>query len=209
MSPTKGLERFTILDPPHRETVFGDYEEQYSAKTVDPDVAITASIRHHHPDMTLAATPNSNANLLSFAAAGYAHAELDTAEDSVLRWRLYQPAAVRGNPGGLADATFFARYRYEWNNLTFILYTAIEGISVINYILFPPDVRSPRNWPSVPRLSHFFLSIFRRSPQKVPIDTQLSLLSLLVARSYHRPFEYPLLQNAHPFTTMTLEDVAH
>ncbi len=124
----------------HRDNVFGDYEEQYSAKTADPDLAITASIRHHHPDKTLTVTPVRTANLLSFAAAGHAQVELETSDDPVLRWRVYQPAAARGNPGYLSDIIFFAKYRYVWNNLTFILYFAQVGLNTLNYILFPPDV---------------------------------------------------------------------
>lgn len=137
MPTPKAPEAFTMLGSPHRDNVFGDFEEQFSAKNADPDVTITASIRHHHPDMTLTGTPF---DLTAFAAAGYAQCELDTTDDSVLRWRYYRPAAVRGNPGYLADAVFFARYRYKWNNLTFILYTVQEGYNKISYILFPPDV---------------------------------------------------------------------
>ena len=138
MSPPKASEAFTMVDPTHRENVFGDYEEQYSAKTIDPDVAITSSIRYHHSDMTLTVAPNGSVNLLSFAAAGHAQAELDTADDPLLRWRFYQPAAARGSPGYLSDMTFFARYNYKWKKLTFTLYV----VNSINYILFPPDVSS-------------------------------------------------------------------
>ena len=70
MSRIKASEQFTMLGSPHRDNVFGDYGEQYSAKTSNPDVGITASIRHHHPDMTLTVTPTSYADLFGFAAAG-------------------------------------------------------------------------------------------------------------------------------------------
>ena len=132
-----------MLGSPHRDNVFGDYEEQYSAKTYNPDVGVTASIRHHHPDMTVTATPTSYTDLLGFAAAGYARAELDTADDSILRWRLSIPAPVRGNPGTLQDLTFFARYNFRWKNLGFIVYLCQEGPQKITYILCPPDVSSP------------------------------------------------------------------
>jgi hypothetical protein len=140
MSRIKAPEHFTMLGSPHRDNVFGDYEEQYSAKTANPDVGITASIRHHHPDMTLTVTPTSYADLLGFAAAGYAHAELDTADDSVLRWRVCLPAPTRGNPGTLQDFTFFARYKYEWKKLSFTVYLCQEDLGEMTYILFPPDV---------------------------------------------------------------------
>ena len=129
-----------MLGSPHRDNVFGDYCEQYSAKTYSPDVGITASIRHHHPDMTLTVTPTWSADLFGFAAAGNARAELDTTDDSILRWRLCVPAPTRDCPGILQDITIFARYRYEWENLSFIVYLAQEGEQEISYILFPPDV---------------------------------------------------------------------
>ena len=143
MSRTKVSEQFTMLGSPHRDTVFGDYDEQYSAKTPNPDVSITASIRHHHPDMTLAVTPIYSTDLLGFAEAGHARAKLDTADDSILRWRLSVPAPVRGTHGTLEDVTFFARYKYEWQKLSFVLYVCQEGPGrKMNYILFPPDVSS-------------------------------------------------------------------
>jgi hypothetical protein len=144
MSRTNAPEQFTMLGSPHRDNVFGDYEEQYSAKTADPDVGVTASIRHHHPDMTLTVTPTSYIDLLGFAAAGNASAELDTADDSIRRWRFYVSARTRGHPGTLQDVTFFARYKYEWKNLSFILYLCQEGLQKITYILFPPDVSSSK-----------------------------------------------------------------
>ena len=140
MSRIKASEQFTMLGSPYYDNVFGDYVEQYSAKTSNPDVGITTSIRHHHPDMTLTVTPTLYADLLGFAAAGNARAELDTTDDSILRWRLCVPAPTRGSPGTLQDVTIFARYRYEWENLSFIVYLAQEGLEKIAYILFPPDV---------------------------------------------------------------------
>ena len=132
-----------MLGSPHRDTVFGDYEEEYSAKTANPNVAISAAIRHHHCDMTMTATPSSYADLLDFAAAGHAHAELDTAEESLLRWRLSMFPSTRGAPRTLQDYIFFARYKYVWRNLTFILYLCQERPITMNYILFPPDVSPP------------------------------------------------------------------
>jgi hypothetical protein len=137
MSRIKASEQFTMLGSPHCDNVFGDYGEQYSAKTSNPNVGITASVRHHHPDMTVTVTPT---DLLSFATAGNARAELDTTDDSILRWRLCVPAPTRGSPGTLQDITIFARYKYEWKNLSFIVYLAQEGLQEIAYILFPPDV---------------------------------------------------------------------
>lgn len=132
-------DKFTLISSAHHDSVFSDYEDMGSGKYVDLDGQLLASIRDHHPGMTVTVIPSDYANLAGFAAAGYARAELDTSEDSFSRWRLYQRAPVRGNQGHLADAYFFARYKYTWNDIEFIVYTVREGYTTINYILFPPD----------------------------------------------------------------------
>ena len=73
------------------------------------------------------AVPSSNVNLLRFSAAGYATAELDLDDEVVLRWRGFIPPQQRGGGGGyLADAPFFARYRYHWSQEDFLLYVVVS-----------------------------------------------------------------------------------
>lgn len=132
-------DHYALVSSAHHETVFADYEDMASGKFVDLDVQIVASIRDHHPGMTVTTIPSDYADLASYAAAGYARAELDTSEDLMLRWRYYQPSSIRGGQGHLRDAYFFARYKYTWKEIDFIVYTVREGFSTINYILFPPD----------------------------------------------------------------------
>ena len=118
-----------------------EYTHQYSAKTSDPDVSITASLRAHHPSLTLTTCPESNINLVAFAAAGYAEAELDKVdEETPLRWRVYLPAANRADPGRLGDTVFFACYRYTWRSIEFTVYRCSEGYTGnVYYILTNPD----------------------------------------------------------------------
>lgn len=138
--PKTTPDQYTLVSSAHHDTVYGDYQDVSSAKVVDIDVQLMASIRDHHPSMTVTAVPAAYADLAGYAAAGYARAELDTSEDSMLRWRFYRPASVRGGPGYLADAYFFARYKYHWNKAEFIVYSVREGFNgIINYILYPPD----------------------------------------------------------------------
>ncbi len=134
-----GPDKFTLVSSAHHDSVFSDYEDIGSGKYVDVDAQLLASIRHHHPGMTVTVIPSDYANLAGYAAAGYARAELDTSEDSFLRWRLFVQAPTRGGEGHLADAYFFARYKYTWNDIDFIVYTVREGYLTLNYILFPPD----------------------------------------------------------------------
>lgn len=131
--------QFTLVSSAHHDTVYNDFEDTGSGKYVNLDAQLLASIRHHHQGMTVTIVPSSYADLAGYAAAGYAHAELDTSEDSLLRWRFYRPASTRGEQGQLADAYFFARYKYTWMEVEFIVYTVQEGLITLNYILFPPD----------------------------------------------------------------------
>lgn len=130
---------YTLVSSAHHDTVYSDFEDIGSGKYVDLDAQLMASIRDHHPGMTVTVTPTDYANLASYAAAGYARAELDTSEDFLLRWRVYVPGPIRGGQGHLADGYFFARYKYTWKNIEFIVYMVQEGFVTLNYILFPPD----------------------------------------------------------------------
>lgn len=132
-------DHYALVSSAHHETVYADFEDVGSAKYVDLDAQLLASIRDHHPGMTVTTVNSAHADLAAYAAAGYAHAELDTTEDFALRWRVYQPPPIRGGPGHLADAYFFARYKYTWKEIGFIVYTVQEGRNTLNYVLFPPD----------------------------------------------------------------------
>ncbi|ERF69158.1 hypothetical protein EPUS_01114 [Endocarpon pusillum Z07020] len=130
---------YTLVSSAHHDTVYSDFEDVASGKYADLDAQLIASIRNHHPGMTVTVIPTSYANLAAYAAAGYARAELDTSEDSLLRWRYYQTSSTRGGQGHLGEVFFFVRFKYTWKNIEFIVYTVREGMITLNYILFPPD----------------------------------------------------------------------
>lgn len=67
--------------------LFPDYHQLTSGKTTDLDVQIITTLREKHPELIITAVPGSNVNLLQFAAAGFAQAELDDETEPVLRWR--------------------------------------------------------------------------------------------------------------------------
>jgi transitional endoplasmic reticulum ATPase len=79
-------------------------------------------------------------NLLQFAAAGFATAELDTEDEPIISWRSFLPPPLRraGRVGSLAETRFFAKYRYTWNNTHFILYSVIVGFNLMQYVLTEP-----------------------------------------------------------------------
>lgn len=118
--------------------LFPDYREFTSGKVSDLDAQIVNSLRTKHPELIVTTVPANNVNFLQFAAAGYAQAELEADAEPVVRWRGFVGPGHRGGSGHLADSVFFARWRYTWNGEDFILYTVIEGISIIQYILKEP-----------------------------------------------------------------------
>ncbi|KAF2185038.1 P-loop containing nucleoside triphosphate hydrolase protein [Zopfia rhizophila CBS 207.26] len=120
------------------QKLFHDYHKFNTGKTTDLDVQIVTALRAKHPELIVTSVPGSNCNLLQFAAAGFAVAELDDDSEPVLRWRGFVGPAHRGGSGYLADSIFFARYNYTWNNENFILYTVVIGYGMVQYILKEP-----------------------------------------------------------------------
>ncbi|KAF2647782.1 P-loop containing nucleoside triphosphate hydrolase protein [Lophiostoma macrostomum CBS 122681] len=115
--------------------LFDDYHSFTAGKTTDLDTQIVTALRAKHPELIVTTVPGSNCNLLQFAAAGFAQAELDNDAEPVLRWRGFIGPSHRGGQGFLADSVFFARYNYTWNTENFILYTVRVGYSSLQYIL--------------------------------------------------------------------------
>src|SRR6266536_1200498 len=116
--------------------VFSDYTTHMSSPASDFDTWFTSVLRSHHPTYTITVTPTP---LLAYASLGYAKAELDTTDSSVLRWRFYLPAFRRGLPGALGDSEFFAKYNYTWMAEEFIVYAIGMGYTTLFYILKEPD----------------------------------------------------------------------
>jgi hypothetical protein len=120
------------------QKLFDDYHKFTSGKSTDLDIQIVTALRAKHPELIVTTVPASNCNLLQFAAAGYAQADLDDKAEPVLRWRGFVGPAHRGGSGFLAESIFFARYNYTWNNENFILYNVLVGYSTLQYILKEP-----------------------------------------------------------------------
>ena len=124
--------------------VRGAYESIYGQPLSDSDIQLTAALRHQYFEHILTAVPARNCNLIAYAAAGNATAELDTVTDTPIRWRGTIPPQTRGQPSHLGDATRFARYRYRWLSKEFIIYSAVICLhqslpTMINYVLCEPS----------------------------------------------------------------------
>ncbi|KIW03279.1 hypothetical protein, variant [Verruconis gallopava] len=60
-------------------------------------------------------------------------------DETIISWREFIPPAQRGRGDGmLADAIYFARYRYRWGQEDFLLYTIQIGLSNVQYVLKEP-----------------------------------------------------------------------
>ncbi|KAK8216782.1 hypothetical protein M8818_001745 [Zalaria obscura] len=126
------MEPFTLVEEKsdHPIRLFDDFADLTSAKTADHDVQYLVALRHANPEMIVTSVPSPNCNLLTFANAGMAIAELDTQSDSVSKWRGYVGPRKRGQQGGLTDVIFFAKYHYTWSGEHFVLYT-VQGMQYI------------------------------------------------------------------------------
>ncbi|KAK9413905.1 putative P-loop containing nucleoside triphosphate hydrolase protein [Seiridium unicorne] len=134
------LEPFTFVtgtesSPPE---FFDPYLDRTSAKVADLQTHLLTDLRTQYPELIVTITPSGNVNLLQFAAAGYAQADLDMDDEPIVRWRGYAAPRTRHGKGSLAESRFFAKYRYSWNNEHFILYTIIVGLQQLQYILKEP-----------------------------------------------------------------------
>jgi len=132
-------EAFTFLEKDDKQPqLFDDYHKFNSGKATDIDVQVVSALRAKYPDLCVTSVPSSNCNLLQFVAAGYASAHLDKDNEPVLRWRGFVGPSHRGGSGHLADAIFFAKYNYQWNDHNFILYNVTIGYGQIQYVLTGP-----------------------------------------------------------------------
>jgi transitional endoplasmic reticulum ATPase len=114
--------------------LFNDLAHLTSAKVADLDTQLVTSLRQKHPELIVTTVHRDVINLLQFAAAGYAQAELDVEAEPVLHWRGFAGPSHRGGSGYLYDSKFFARYKYTWGNESFILYNVFS----LQYILKEP-----------------------------------------------------------------------
>lgn len=136
------MEPFTLIEEPGRRGphhLFHNVVDLGSAKTADHDLSYIAALRENNPGMIVTCIPDSNVSLRPFAAAGYATCDRDTNTDSFASWRGYVPPTVRSQEGHLAETVNFAKYLYNWNNESFILYT----VGRVQYVL--KEVRDSEN----------------------------------------------------------------
>lgn len=115
--------------------LFDTFQDLTSAKDVNINGQLIGALREQHPDMTLTVVSRFNLDLMQFAAAGFAFAELDKITEPVVRLRGFiGPSQRGGGRGHLADGISFARYKYKWADEFYIMYT----VGYMQYILKEP-----------------------------------------------------------------------
>jgi len=113
----------TATAGPHQ--TYDDYKQSYGNSLPDTDIQLTSALRSQYPGHTLTVVPVLNCDLIGFAGAGYAIADLDTKSESAVRWRGYFEPSRRGGEGQVGDAIRFAKYHYKWLSERFIVYVAL------------------------------------------------------------------------------------
>ena len=124
--------------------VFDNYKNIYGAPLEDSDIQVTEALHNSYPKHIITVVLARNCDLLAYAAAGNASAEIDNATDTPVRWRGYVFPSRRGQAGQLGDAIRFAKYKYKWLSEEFILYEAVVRVdrsypNTIYYVLREPD----------------------------------------------------------------------
>lgn len=137
----------------HDDATTKTFFKHTSARRVNTDALITASLKKQYPNLEIVVTPAGNCNLLGFANGGNASYEAieekaGTLPES-LQWDIYIPPSRRldGALGGLGEQTLFGKYLYKWQNSDFIVYL-VDGRdgtagypTVVNYYILSPDKR--------------------------------------------------------------------
>lgn len=129
------FEPFTLVEQPESSRLFDSFQDLNSAKSADHDLQYLSTLRKAFPEYVVTSIPNGNCNLLAFARAGNAVAELDLDTDSYASWRGWIPSVRAGQRGNLGESIFFAKYRYQWAAEEFILYV----VRNVQYVLKEPQ----------------------------------------------------------------------
>lgn len=126
--------------------VFREFKDHCSATLNYTDLNVLESIREIHSDKHVTVVLPQTCDLLGFASAGHARAQLITSGDSFLNIRTYQAPASRleGGEGKLGDSVSFGHYDFRWNDQYFPFYSIqwpvpFRGNVKYYYVLSPKE----------------------------------------------------------------------
>ena len=148
-------EQFTLVSTQSRaeydQTPFGDWEDHSSAQRKASLAVLSNSLRKRHPDLTLTLTQPYGCDLVGFAAADLAEAELDPAESLLVRSYVPPAKKLDGARGSIQDSIKFAKFVYRWQDHEYLVYIAESfrdgdfGSSLYTGILKAPDLEKCEN----------------------------------------------------------------
>jgi len=112
----------TATASPHQ--VYDDCKNIYGHPVADTDIQLTSALQSQYPGYYLTVVPVPNCDLLGYAGAGHAKAELDLDSEGAIRWRGFLEPRRRGRESQIGEAVRFAKYNYTWLSEKFIVYVA-------------------------------------------------------------------------------------
>ena len=120
------------------------YFSNASGRRVNTACVVLETLHYQYPDLHIVICPEFGCNLLAFAAAGHARAELLDNEAArfpeSLKSKIYVPSQRRldDEEGRLITRVDWGKFAYEWGDDKFILYLADGRDGMTSY----PDVRN-------------------------------------------------------------------
>lgn len=127
------------------------YFSNASGRRVNTACVVLETLHYQYPDLHIVVSPERGSNLLDFAAAGHARAELIDSDAArfpeSLKYKTYVPPARRldDEEGRLAGWVDYGKFAYDWEDNKFIIYLADgrDGMSsypqVRNYYILTKD----------------------------------------------------------------------
>ncbi|KAI9802353.1 MAG: hypothetical protein M1833_001859 [Piccolia ochrophora] len=100
------------------------FKRQFNGHSPSPDTTILNGLHTLHPDHHITAVITGYCDLLSYADAGHAKAELDNDTDGFQARRVYRAASRRldESTGTLSDRVSFGKYHYVWQEQSYLVY---------------------------------------------------------------------------------------
>ena len=127
------------------ERVLSQWSDHTSAKKLETESFALDLLRRSFPGHHVTRTSPTTCDLLGFAKAGHATAQI--ASDSLDATRVFRAPASRvdGESGRLEDAVTFGRWDYTYNEAQFIVYelSYIDRFARVNTLLYVLSPRTP------------------------------------------------------------------
>jgi transitional endoplasmic reticulum ATPase len=106
--------------------VYEDYKQHFSAPSSSSELVMYEILRKNHPNYHVTVTWPIKCDLLGYATAGHATAAMERSETyNGLRTYHEQGSRLEKKPGSVRDQVRFARWRYTWKEIKFLLYKLV------------------------------------------------------------------------------------